>query len=400
MGVSRATRLHRLFSGAAWVVPLSFFPTLARAAFLAYLIVFLNGKFRLAVDDIGLFVGSFILLSSVSSLFFGALLDRWRLRTLMVTSALVQSMLYMGIFSVDSLLLVFIFCLVLNLAYLSLETAVRMCIAQLFSARDAGSVLSIKYSLTSLAYAVGPLIGLWLNRQAISPLLFCSVVTLGFTLVAAIPLDLAAVRNFTAAPHVGLRRVLAIMAGDRRLLLFTLASVFLAGVFGQFTLYLGQYLMTRHDPARMYEIINVVFVTNALVSVGLQYVIGSRVCIERMRSWVIACVLMFMIGVIGFACSNSLIAWVLFTAVFTVGEIIVQPLEFMYLTRIAPVEMAGAYYSSQNLAYIGASLTPVVCGFILADLNPIYFLLYLFMLLLSAGALLYRAAADLPHGVR
>lgn len=389
MGVFNRMGLSRLFSGSALVVPLSFFPTLARAAFLSYFLIFLKERFDLSVDQIGLFVGGFILLSSVSSLVFGSALDRLSLKDLMLTSSVIQSTVYLSLYIFNSLALVFILCLLLNLAYLSLETAVRMCIARLFPPQETASVLSLKYTFTNTAYALGPLIGLWLNRQDVSPLLFCSASALIFILVAVNSLALPRVVDQQNVEDEGWFGSLAIMAKDRNLLKFTVASVLLAGVFGQFHMYVGQYLITTHSTAQMYEIINVVFVTNALTSILLQYQIGRRVAAERFRYWICGCILAFVIGLMGFAFSSNLYFWGLFTAIFTVGEIIIQPLEFFYITRIAPAHMAGAYYSSQNLTYLGAASTPVVCGFILADFNPLYFLLYLLGLLMVGGVIFY-----------
>ncbi|MCP1445947.1 MFS family permease [Pseudomonas sp. GGS8] len=389
MDVFNRMGMSRLFSGSALVVPLSFFPTLARAAFLSYFLIFLKERFDLSVDQIGLFVGGFILLSSVSSLVFGSVLDRLSIKALMLTSSIIQSAVYLSLFMFNSLALVFILCLLLNLAYLSLETAVRMCIARLFAPQETASVLSLKYTFTNAAYALGPLIGLWLNRQGVSPLLFCSVSALIFIVVIVSPFTLPSVVDRQNVEGEGWFGSLAIMAKDRNLLKFSVASVLLAGVFGQFHMYVGQYLITTHSTAQMYEIINVVFVTNALTSILLQYLIGRRVAAERFRYWICACIVAFMIGLIGFAFSSTFYAWVFFTAIFTVGEIIIQPLEFFYITRIAPAHMAGAYYSSQNLTYLGAASTPVVCGFILAGFNPLYFLLYLLVLLMVGGVILY-----------
>jgi MFS family permease len=393
MGISRG------FSGSALVVPLSFFPTLARAAFLSYFLIFLKERFDLSVDQIGLFVGGFILLSSVSSLIFGAALDRLSISALMLISSVIQSAVYLSLFMFNSLALVFILCLLLNLAYLSLETAVRICIARLFASQETASVLSLKYTFTNTAYALGPLIGLWLNRQGVSPLLFCSASALIFTVVGISPFTLSRVIDQQSVGGEGWFDSLAVMAKDRNLLKFSVASVFLAGVFGQFHIYVGQYLITTYPTAQMYEIINVVFVTNALTSILLQYLIGRRVAAERFRYWICGCIVAFVIGLIGFAFSSTLYAWVLFTAIFTVGEIIIQPLEFFYITRIAPAHMAGAYYSSQNLTYLGAASTPVVCGFILAGFNPLYFLLYLLVLLLVGGVIFYVEGGKLIQPV-
>lgn len=397
MDVFNRAGLTRMFRGAALVVPLSFFPTLARAAFLAYFLTFLKDRFDLSVDEIGLFFGGFILLSSVSSLLLGAVLDRLSLKPLMLASSIIQSALYLSLFTLNSLVLVFILCLLLNLAYLSLETAVRMCIARLFPAQETSSVLSLKYTFTNTAYALGPLLGLWVNQQGFSPLLFCGVAALIFALIAASPFSLSGTSESREVESNGVYHTLVVMGRDRTLLKFTVASVLLAGVFGPFHMYVGQYLITRYSVTQMYEIINVVFVTNALTSILLQYLIGRRVAAERFRLWICGCILAFMTGLAGFALSSSLLAWVLFTAIFTVGEIIIQPLEFFYITRIAPAHMAGAYYSSQNLTYLGAASTPVVCGFILAGFNPVYFLLYLLVLLLVGGAIFYVEAGKLTR---
>ncbi|MBC3363019.1 MFS transporter [Pseudomonas sp. SWRI154] len=395
MAVFERLGMSQLFRGPALVVLLSFFPTLARAAFLSYFLIFLSERFKLSVDQIGLFVGGFILLSSISSLVIGAILDRVGIKRLMLSSSAIQSSVYAALLLSDSLVLVFILCLVLNLAYLSLETTVRMYIARQFIAAQTASVLSFKYTLTNTAYALGPLVGFWLNKQGASPLLFCSVATLIFVLIPGRPFAESGRSVQQNADNEGLLASLAIMAKDKKLLKFTIASILLAGVFGQFHLYVGQYLLTVHTAAQMYEIISAVFVTNALTSILLQYLIGRRVRAERFRLWMCSCVLAFGVGLLGFAFSSTLLAWVVFTVIFTVGEIIIQPLEFLYITHIAPVHMAGAYYSSQNLTYVGAASTPVICGFILANFSSVYFLLYLLVLLIAGGVIFYKEGGKL-----
>jgi MFS family permease len=395
MAVFERLGMSQLFRGSALVVSLSFFPTLARAAFLSYFLIFLSERFKLSVDQIGLFVGGFILLSSISSLVIGAILDRVGIRNLMLSSSAIQSSVYAGLLLSDSLVLVFILCLVLNLAYLSLETAVRMYIARQFPAAQTASVLSLKYTFTNVAYALGPLAGFWLSKQGASPLLFCGIAALVFVLMPGRLFTELGRSEQQNADNEGLLASLAIMAKDKKLLKFTIASVLLAGVFGQFHMYVGQYLLTTQTTAHMYEIINAVFVTNALTSILLQYLVGRKVMAERFRLWMCGCVLAFVVGLLGFAFSSTLLAWVVFTAIFTVGEIIIQPLEFLYITHIAPVHMAGAYYSSQNLTYVGAASTPVVCGFILANFNSVYFLLYLLMLLMVGGVIFYKESGKL-----
>lgn len=389
MDVFKREAMSRLFSGSAWVVPFSFFPTLARAAFLSYFLIFLKERYDLSVDQIGLFVGGFVFLSSVSSLVFGPMLDSLNIKTLMLTSSVIQSAVYLSLHMSGSLVLVFTLCILLNLAYLSLETAVRMFISRLLTPQETASVLSLKYTLTNTAYALGPLVGLWLNRQGISPLFFCSASALIFMAVIIKPVALPRGGDQNNGEGKGWLGSLGTLARDSKLLKFSVASVLVAGVFGTFHIYVGQYVVTTHSVEQAYEIINVVFVTNALVSILLQYLIGRRVTVEFFRHWIVGCMLAFVIGLIGFAFSDTLYAWAFFTVIFTVGEIIIQPLEFLYISRIAPAHMEGAYYSSQNLTYLGSASTPVVGGFILASFSPLYFFGYLMVLLMVGGTIFY-----------
>lgn len=49
--------------------------------------------------------------------------------------------------------------------------------------------------------------------------------------------------------------------------------------------------------------------------------------------------------------------------VFTTGEIIVIPAEYMFIDLIAPEHLRGVYYGAQNLSNLGAALGPVMVGF-------------------------------------
>ncbi|EMP4333563.1 MFS transporter [Pseudomonas aeruginosa] len=390
MALSKPLALASLCHGRGLIVPLSALPTLARAAFMAYFLVYLKVNFGLTVDQIGLFIAGFVLFSSLVSLVAGVLTDRLGPKWVMVLSPLLQSAAYVGLQLCDSLIVAFMLCLILNLAYLASETAVRLCIARWFSVHQTAGVLSVKYSLTNIAYAVGPLMGLWLHSLGGNPLLLCAVMASLLMAAAFLPWQPSDCGSDDSTPQEAMLSTLRSMVADRTLLTYTLATILLAGVFGQFHLYIGQYLLTRYSVQQMYEIINVVFITNALTSACLQYVLGRHVSVEHFARWIGLCLAAFAIGLIGFGTSSTLVGWILFTLIFTVGEIIVQPVEFLFITEIAPAHRAGAYYSSQNLTYLGAASTPLVAGLILSQVSPIWLLVYLLTLLATGGGILLR----------
>jgi MFS family permease len=100
-----------------------------------------------------------------------------------------------------------------------------------------------------------------------------------------------------------------------------------------------------------------------------------------------------MAGVAGFALSTTLLLWVLSMAIFTVGEIIVFPAEYMFIDRIAPDHLRGMYYGAQNLSNLGAALGPVLCGIVLASYPP-HCIFYMLALFIVAGGVFYFLGAS------
>lgn len=134
---------------------------------------------------------------------------------------------------------------------------------------------------------------------------------------------------------------------------------------------------------------------NALVVIALQYPLGRRIDENRLETWLLAGLALFLAGVIGFALSTSVLHWVLAMAVFTLGEIIVFPAEYMFIDRIAPPQLRGMYYGAQNLSNLGGALGPVLCGWVLASL-PAHWMFVMLGAFVVAGGVFYRLGAALP----
>ncbi|MBQ5008941.1 efflux MFS transporter YdeE, partial [Klebsiella pneumoniae] len=83
----------------------------------------------------------------------------------------------------------------------------------------------------------------------------------------------------------------------------------------------------------------------------------------NIRALMTAGTLCFVIGLVGFIFSgNSLLLWGMSAAVFTVGEIIYAPGEYMLIDHIAPPGMKASYFSAQSLGWLGAAINPLVSG--------------------------------------
>ncbi|WP_340613402.1 MFS transporter [Xenorhabdus thailandensis] len=105
--------------------------------------------------------------------------------------------------------------------------------------------------------------------------------------------------------------------------------------------------------------------------ISLQYFVSNKLSKENIfRSFCLG-IMMFFIGVIGFwTAGKSVLLWVVSMFFFTFGEIIVIPLEYMFIDHIAPENLKGSYYGIHNLRFIGGALSPIVAGFLLNYATP------------------------------
>jgi MFS family permease len=368
--------------------------TLARAITLPYLVIYLSGSFSLSVADIGLVIGSTLIIGSLLSLYGGFLVDKMSSYRLILAFSGVFTLGFLGTFLARELWL-FYSCLVLiNLAYAVIDIAIKSGFGSLLPVTDRSEVFSIKYTLTNIGYAVGPFLGAGMAKLDISlPFLLSAGLGAGFFFIYFVWGNRDLNATDSAQKPVPFLAVGKLLLQDYRLVCFTLGGLLSAVVFGQFTAYLSQYLVVTTTPESTYQIISTVVATNALMVISLQYSIGRKISHRHLNLWLVAGLSMFMIGLAGFALSTSILLWVISIAIFTVGEIIVFPAEYMFIDKIAPDNLRGMYYGAQNLSNLGAALGPVLCGVVLAT-QPPHDIFYMLALFIVAGGLLYFLGAS------
>ncbi|AQT09644.1 MFS transporter [Pseudomonas protegens] len=367
--------------------------TLARAITLPYLVIYLSSAFGLQVSDIGLVIGSSMILGSLLSLYGGFLVDRTPSYRLILACCALFTLGFIGAFGAHQLWLFYLCLVLVNLAYAVIDIAIKAGFAQRLSVEQRSEAFSIKYTLTNIGYAVGPFLGAGLARLDISlPFLISAALGAGFLAIhmrwgdrqlnAAGPTP--APLSFAALGKQLLR--------DYRLVCFTLGGLLSAVVFGQFSAYLSQYLVVTTSAQDTYRIISTLVATNALLVIALQYAIGRRITQRHLSRWLALGLGLFLLGVSGFGLATSLALWVLSMVVFTLGEIIVFPAEYMFIDLIAPEHLRGLYYGAQNLSNLGGALGPILCGMLLAS-HPAHWIFYMLAAFIIAGGLFYWLGA-------
>jgi MFS family permease len=369
--------------------------TLARAITFPYLVIYLSSHFSLSITEVGLVMGSSLVVGSLLSVYGGFLVDRINSYRLLLGLSALYVVGFIGTVVAQNIWTFYTCLILINLAYAVIDIAVKAGFASLLPEEARSEVFSIKYTLTNIGYAVGPFFGAMVAKLDISlPFMFSTLLGAVFFLLYWRWGDRTLVTVDATQKPVAFLAVGRVLLRDYRLVCFTVGGLLSAVVFGQFVAYLSQYLVTTTTAEYTYTIISAVLTTNAVLVIALQYVIGRRISHRHLSRWLIFGLSMFMLGLIGFALSTSVLYWVLAMAVFTVGEIVVFPAEYMFIDRIAPDHLRGMYYGAQNLCNLGGALGPVLCGLVLASL-PAHYMFYMLGMFIVAGGVFYFIGSSL-----
>ncbi|MGF6395318.1 MFS transporter [Pseudomonas plecoglossicida] len=361
----------------------TFILTLARALTLPYLVVYLADNFQLSVGHIGLLIGGALIVASLLSLYGGHLVDTLHNHTLISASTLLFALAFVAAIASRSALLFFLCLVLINLSLAVVDIAAKAGFCALLPVQRRAEVFAIKYTLSNVGYAVGPLLGVaMLELDDHLPFVASALIGLGMCLTYW-RLGDRGLQALPAQTGAGFVQVALGLAGDRRLVCFTLGGVLSAVVFGQFTAYLSQYLVVTTCASEAARLVGYLVTTNAVTVIALQYLIGRRISRQRLMPWLLVGMALFITGLLGFSLAGSVLAWCLAMLVFTLGEIIVIPAEYMFIDLIAPEHLRGVYYGAQNLSNLGAALGPVMVGFALGQWWPgvIFYLLVMSVIL-------------------
>lgn len=369
--------------------------TLGRAVTLPYLIIYLSKNFNLGVGDTGLILGGSMILGSLLSVYGGYLTDRFCRYRLILCFTMFFIAGFAGMCATSNLWLFFGFLVAFNFAFSVVDVVVKAEFGRLLPISEQSRVFSIRYTLINVGYAVGPFIGAGLAQLSMKlPFVLSACLGVIFFVAYWMHGERGSATEQSHEETSSFLSVGRILLKDRRLVCFTLGGVLSAVVFGQFSAYISQYLVTTSTPERAYEVISTVVAVNGAVVICLQYMIGRRISVERLNLWLILGLSLFLMAVVGFAMATSLLHWALAMVIFTIGEIIVFPTEYMFIDRIAPPKLRGMYYGAQNLSNLGSAMGPVLCGLVLASYPP-QWMFYMLSIFIVVGGCFYLLGASI-----
>lgn len=352
----------------------SFLLTVCRATTLTFITIYMMETFALKPDQAGLILGISVVISVSVSLYSGYLIDRFSHYRVIILAIVAISL---PLFLFPWLNNIYLFAIMLTLMQAASDVfriVTKACFAAWLPMKERIKAFSVNYTILNIGWAVGPALGIVATKYAsYGPFILSGCISVLVLVLLSCWMYVHPHYNQKEAstvPLPGFRHTLSILGHDKRLIYFTLGSVMGAMVLSQFSVYMSQYLLTVTDAGFAYRIIAAVMTTNAVIVILFQYLLSSRITPRYLMRWLFAGSAFFIFGLIGFMHSVAVPVWVIAMILFTVGEIILLPAQYLFVDIIAPPHLKGSYYGAQNFGNIGGAITPVFCGLLLTYTPP------------------------------
>lgn len=359
----------------------------SRAITSPLLTLFLSNKLGLNQQDVGLLLGIAVFIATLLALYGGYIIDRLEKRRLLILAMLSSAIGFVLLTFAQNLYLTTLTLVITETASALFLIGSKAILSENLPVGQRAKAFSLRYTLTNIGYATGPMLGVVIaGVYPIAPFLIASAIAFAsIFLMSGIPSDSA------PPPAIGqpqsFLKTLITLKNDRTLIMFTCGCLLSTVVHGRFTLYLSQYLLVVEDAQRALQTMAALLACNAIAVILLQYQIGRFLNREQLRYWIAGGTSLFILGLIGFSLADSLVSWCVAMFIFTLGEMIIYPAEFLFVDTLAPEELRGSYYGAQNLAALGGALSPVICGYLLMH-TPAPTMFYALSLLTALGGTL------------
>lgn len=360
--------------------------TIGRGATLPFMTIYLTRRFQLEVDVIGYALSVALVVSVIFSMGFGILADKFDKKRYMLIAIVAFIVGFIAIPAVNSVALVVFFFSLINCAYSVFSTVLKAWFADVLTPEKKARIFSLNYTFLNIGWTVGPPIGTLLVMQSINLPFWLAALCAAFPLVF---IQLFVERTSAAsAEGITPQWTPSVLLRDRALLWFTFSGLLASFVGGSFASCISQYVLAAGTSDFAEKVVAVVLPVNAAVVVALQYAVGRRLSARNIRPLMTFGTLCYVLGLGGFILSgNNLLMWGISAAIFTLGEIIYAPGEYMLIDQIAPPGMKASYFSAQSLGWLGAAFNPMLTGIILTHL-PHWSLFFILMLAIVAAWLM------------
>ena len=371
--------------------------TIAKGMSLTFLAIRLQRDFGLSPAGIGALIGAGPLLGAIVSPFAGTLSDRIGRKGVLTAALFMAGLALAGLGLAQSIAAFALAHIVSAVAAAVYEPVARALMSDAAPEHLRLKVFSWRYLAINAGWAIGPLIGVWVGAAYSTLFVSAGVMHVAFGLVLFFTVPEAGNRQMIqtkgASQASGGWRGLVAALRDRRLVFFVIGGTLLLAVHGQWSVTLSQYLNTGFaDGVTLFALlVSTNAATVLIASTPARFVIER---IGALPALSLGC-LLFLLGEIGFAASSGMEMLVASMILFTIGEVLVVPSEYVLVDGISDAGNRGTYFGAHSLSSVGNFLGPLIGGLALGTVGGAGMFL-LFALLSAASALLFAIGHSMP----
>jgi MFS family permease len=325
----------------------------------------------------------------------GALSDRFGRRVIMMGALFGWAIVFTG-FSLVKLPILFMLLNMINGCCRSFyEPVSQALMADLTPKERRFKVFSMRYMAINIGVAVGPLLGAYFaTLNGSLPFLLTGIVYLVYAVTLYGLLIYFGIKQIEGERKstVTVGAAFQVVRKDMVLRYYLTGGIIGAIGYSQMTVTLSQYI--QKDFVNGVTLFAVLMSANAIAVIALQI---PLVRWAEKRTPIIAIAVgnvMFALGDIGFALSNSWVWFILSMVVFTLGEILNYPSANLLMDKLAPDDMRGTYYGAQSFNNLGQFIGPWLGGFLLSAYGGTPLFLTMAVVTLS-GTLFYHIGGSI-----
>ncbi|MEQ4669388.1 MULTISPECIES: efflux MFS transporter YdeE [Providencia] len=344
--------------------------TIGRGATLPFMAIYLTRQYQMAIDIVGFAMSLALTVGVLFSIVFGILADRVDKKRCMLIAIIAFICGFIAIPLTNHAALVVVFFSLINCSYSVFATVLKGYFSDTLPINIKAKVFSLNYTFLNIGWTVGPPIGTWLLMYSINLPFWLAAAS------AALPIFFVQrfVQSVKPLQNTEGKSVVwnpMAMLYDRALAWFILSTFLGSLVFGSFMTWISQYVITVANSDFAQSVIGVILPVNAIVVVTLQYVVGKRLHRDNLKRYMTIGTVFFVAGLATFMqAGENLYLWAFASFVFTLGEIIYAPGEYMLIDNIAPEGMKSSYFSAQALGLLGGAFNPMLTGVVLTEFPP------------------------------
>lgn len=331
-----------------------------------FLAIYLARYTDMSLIAMGLALGASALCQTFGGFFGGAISDYIGRQRVMFGALLTEALVYVGFTQTVNPWVLTLLLMIGGFCGAFFGPASRALMGDLTDSSTRLKAFALRYLAVNVGYGLGPLLGVCLGvagRTFPFVLLAGTDVLYLLWLVLVLKKYGVGVRQ-KEVERMSVRRSLGVLRLDRALLFVIIGGILTTVVNGRWSTPMSQYLTMKF--AHGATLFSLLLTVNSLVVVVLQPLGTKWTTKHRPFTGVIVGCLLFSLGEIGFAASTTWGMFVLSMAVFTVGEILVIPSEYMMIDEITPDGLRGTYYGAASFTGLGNFVGPLLCNSLLS----------------------------------